>query len=111
MTVATQNPKTLTKPVQSAVPVTTETSVPTSFCTKLVSKEGGTEYPLKAMHICEETFAPLEVAYDYDAMRRHVTRETIQAGPHSIWRYRAFLPVVGDDLIDVGTGMTPLVKS
>ena len=99
MTVATQTPQTLS------------TKVPTSFCTKLVSKEGNTEYPLKAMHICEETFAPLEVAYDYDLMRRHVTRETIEAGPNSIWRYRAFLPVEGDDLIDVGTGMTPLVKS
>lgn len=82
-----------------------------SACTKLVSKEGGTEYPLKALHICEETFAPLEVAYDYDLIRRHVTRETIQAGPNSIWRYRAFLPVTGKDVIDVGTGMTPLVKS
>lgn len=99
MTVATQTPQTLT------------TKAPTSFCTKLVSKEGNTEYPLKAIHICEETFAPLEVAYDYDLIRRHVTRETIQAGPNSIWRYRAFLPVEGDDLIDVGTGMTPLVKS
>jgi threonine synthase len=82
-----------------------------SACTKLVSKEGGTEYPLKALHICEETFAPLEVAYDYDLIRRHVTRETIEAGPNSIWRYRAFLPVTGNDVIDVGTGMTPLVKS
>lgn len=99
MTAATQIPATLT------------TSAPKSFCTSLVSKEGGTEYPLKAIHICEKTFAPLEVAYDYDLIRRYVTRETIQAGPHSIWRYRAFLPVVGDDLIDVGTGMTPLVKS
>ncbi|MGA1622966.1 MAG: threonine synthase [Synechocystis sp.] len=82
-----------------------------SACTKLVSKEGGTEYPLKALHICEETFAPLEVAYDYDLIRRHVSRETIEAGPNSIWRYRAFLPVTGTDVIDVGTGMTPLVKS
>lgn len=82
-----------------------------SACTKLVSKEGSTEYPLEALHICEETFAPLEVAYDYDLIRRHVTRETIQAGPNSIWRYRAFLPVTGKDVIDVGTGMTPLVKS
>ncbi|MEY3825508.1 MAG: hypothetical protein RLZZ148_320 [Cyanobacteriota bacterium] len=79
--------------------------------TKLVSKEGGKEYPLKALHICEETFAPLEVAYDYDLIRRQVSRESIQAGPHSIWRYRAFLPVESENPIDVGTGMTPLLKS
>jgi threonine synthase len=79
--------------------------------TRLVSKEGGTSYPLKAMNICEETFAPLEVDYDYDLIRRTVTRESIQAGPNSIWRYRSFLPVESENPIDVGTGMTPLVKS
>ncbi len=79
--------------------------------TKLVSKEGGTEYPLKAINICEETFAPLEVDYDYDLIRQIVSRESIQAGPNSIWRYRAFLPVESENPIDVGTGMTPLVKS
>ena len=57
--------------------------------TKLISKEGDTEYPLKAIHICEETFAPLEVAYDYDEIRRQVSREIITAGPQSIWRYKA----------------------
>jgi threonine synthase len=79
--------------------------------TKLVSKEGGTEYPLKAINVCEETFAPLEVAYDYDLIRAQVSRESIAAGPNSIWRYRAFLPVESENPIDVGTGMTPLVKS
>lgn len=79
--------------------------------TKLVSKEGGYEYDLLPINICENTFAPLEVAYDYDKIRDTVTREHIQAGPNSIWRYRAFLPVATDDVIDVGTGMTPLVKS
>ena len=44
-------------------------------------------------------------------IRRTVTRESIQAGPNSIWRYRAFLPVATDNPIDVGTGMTPLVQA
>ena len=77
----------------------------------LKCKECGTEYKLEAKHVCEECFGPLEVSYDYDALRRQVTRESIQAGPNSIWRYRAFLPVATDNPIDVGTGMTPLVKS
>lgn len=79
--------------------------------THLVSKEGGIEYPLEAINVCEETFSPLEVAYDYDAIRSLVSRETIEAGPNSIWRYKAFLPVESENPIDVGTGMTPLVKS
>jgi threonine synthase len=77
----------------------------------LKCKECGTEYEPQAIHVCELCFGPLEVSYDYDALRRHVTRETIQAGPNSIWRYRPFLPVTTDNPIDVGTGMTPLVKS
>ena len=79
--------------------------------TNLVSKEGGVKYPLEALNVCEETFSPLEVAYDYDEIRRQVSRESIAAGPNSIWRYKAFLPVESEKPIDVGTGMTPLVKS
>jgi len=77
----------------------------------LKCKECGEEYELKAMHVCEFCFGPLEVAYDYDALRRTVTRESIQAGPHSIWRYRPFLPVETNQPIDVGTGLTPLVRA
>jgi threonine synthase len=77
----------------------------------LKCKECGEEYELKAMHVCEFCFGPLEVAYDYNQLRRLVTRESIQAGPNSIWRYRSFLPVVSDQPIDVGTGMTPLVRA
>ena len=79
--------------------------------THLVSKEGGVKYPLEALNVCEETFSPLEVAYDYEAIRAQVSRESIAAGPNSIWRYKAFLPVESENPIDVGTGMTPLVKS
>ena len=82
-----------------------------AFFDALKCKECGAEYEPKAIHVCEYCFGPLEVSYNYDALRRHVTRETIQAGPLSIWRYRPFLPVAGDNLIDVGTGMTPLVKA
>lgn len=77
----------------------------------LKCKECGEEYELKAMHVCEFCFGPLEVTYDYSTLRQTVTRESIQAGPHSIWRYRPFLPVATDTPIDVGTGLTPLVQA
>ena len=84
----------------------------TATFTTLKCRECGEEYPLEAKHICEDVcFGPLEVKYDYEKLRQTVTRETIQAGPNSIWRYRSFLPVTTDTPIDVGTGMTPLVKS
>lgn len=77
----------------------------------LKCKECGTEYEPQAIHVCEQCFGPLEVAYDYNAIRSLVSRESIQAGPNSIWRYRAFLPVETDTPIDVGTGMTPLLQA
>ena len=77
----------------------------------LKCRECGTTYEPTAKHVCEECFGPLEVTYDYDAIRRQVSRESIAAGPHSIWRYKAFLPVASDNPIDVGTGMTPLLKA
>ena len=77
----------------------------------LVCKECKAEYELQATHICELCFGPLEVQYDYDYLRTKVTRESIQAGPNSIWRYKDLLPVPDEHIIDVGTGMTPLLKA
>ena len=78
---------------------------------KLKCKECGAEYELQAKHVCDLCFGPVEVTYDYDALRQRVSRETIEAGPNSIWRYRPFLPVQTDNPIDVGTGMTPLLNA
>lgn len=90
------------------MPQVTQTS---ATFTALKCRECGETYEPKATHVCEYCFGPLEVAYDYDALRRQVTRQSIQAGPLSIWRYRQFLPVTSENPIDVGTGMTPLVRS
>lgn len=77
----------------------------------LKCKECGAEYEPKAIHVCEFCFGPLEVSYNYEALRQQVSRATIEAGPNSIWRYRPLLPVATDNVIDVGTGMTPLLKA
>lgn len=91
---------------------TTQSKTSNSAIEKLKCKECGEEYPLADKHICEDVcFGPLEVKYDYEKLRQTVSRATIEAGPNSIWRYRPFLPVATDNVIDVGTGMTPLVKS
>lgn len=93
----------------------TFTPIKTSFTTanfeKLVCKECGADYEPQAVHVCEFCFGPLEVSYNYEAIANQVSRATIEAGPNSIWRYRPFLPVATDNVIDVGTGMTPLVKA
>ncbi len=79
--------------------------------TGLKCKECGEEYEPKAIHVCEYCFGPLEVKYDFSTLRGKITRQDIQAGPNSIWRYRQFLPVESQEPIDVGTGMTPLLQA
>jgi len=97
--------------LQSLVSFASNATSHGSTCKSLKCRECGAEYELKALHVCELCFGPLEVNYDYDQLRCTVTRDSIEAGPKSIWRYRPFLPVVGHEVIDLGTGMTPLVKS
>lgn len=59
--------------------------------------------------MCEFCFGPLEVVYDYDAISNSISRESISAGPRSIWRYKELLPASAD--FDIGTGYTPLVRA
>lgn len=87
-----------------------ESLVRGGYFTHLQCKECGAHYEPKALHVCELCFGPLEVKYDYEAIAKNISRNKIAAGPLSIWRYRDFLPVAGEP-IDVGTGMTPLLKA
>jgi threonine synthase len=82
-----------------------------SFATALKCRECGREYPLDPIHVCEFCFGPLEVAYDFEAMRKTVTREAIERGPLTLWRYRDLLPCDADGAIDIGAGFTPLVRA
>ena len=74
-------------------------------------RECGREYEAAPIFTCEWCFGPLEVAYDYEAIAKSVTREKIVAGPLSLWRYSDLLPVEADSAVDLGTGFTPLVRA
>jgi threonine synthase len=82
-----------------------------SYATSLRCRECHREYPLLATHVCEFCFGPVEVAYDYAAISRNVTRASIERGPASLWRYADFLPCEAADAIDIGAGFTPLVHA
>jgi threonine synthase len=77
----------------------------------LKCRECGREYPLTATHVCEFDFGPLEVVYDYDRIRKSLTRAAIQSRPKSMWRYRELLPVAGDPTVGLQVGFTPLIKA
>lgn len=70
----------------------------------------GTKYPAEAISICDECFGPLEVEYDFDDIAKKTNKEKIEHGPKSIWRYRELLPV-GDKVVDLNPGFTPLHKA
>jgi threonine synthase len=80
------------------------------FATELACRQCGQPYPLGPQYHCEECFGPLEVRYDYAAIRRQVSRAHVAAGPPAIWRYSALLPISRRP-VDLGTGWTPLLKA
>ena len=81
------------------------------FMKALKCRECGREYPLTATHVCEFDFGPLEVAYDYDRIKKSLTRKSIESRYKSMWRYHELLPVAGDPTVGFQVGFTPLVKA
>jgi len=70
----------------------------------------GATYPAQALWVCAECLGPLEVTYDYDAVRRVLTRSLIESRPPSLWRYRELLPVE-EPRTGFNSGFTPLVRA
>ncbi len=80
----------------------------------LVCRECGKEYPTKAIHVCELCFGPLEVKYNYDEIKKVVSRKKIEDGPRSMWRYIDLLPVESESVNSVigpHAGLTPMVRA
>ncbi|MDX6409459.1 MAG: threonine synthase [Gaiellaceae bacterium] len=71
----------------------------------------GNELQLEGIGACPRCFGPLEPVYDTDEVRRTLTRETIQAGPPSLWRYAPLLPVQIPEEQRLAPGLTPLVPA
>jgi threonine synthase len=76
----------------------------------LVCRECGAQAPEGPTHVCEDCFGPLDVAYDWTAVR--LSRAMIEARPPSLWRYAELLPL--DSVAGApgqATGMTPLLRA
>ena len=81
------------------------------FFNNLKCRECGRLYEKEAIHICEFDFGPLEVAYDYDRIKKSLTRAAIESRPKTMWRYRELLPIAGEPTVGPLVGFTPLVKA
>ncbi len=77
----------------------------------LKCRECGREYPLEATHVCEFDFGPLEVAYDYDKIRKSMTKAALAKRPQTMWRFRELLPVAEEPTVGTRVGYTPLIKA
>ena len=60
---------------------------------------------------CEDCFSPLEVAYDYDAVKKIARRESLSRRAFNMWRYSELLPLTEDFAAPTAIGGTPLVRS
>ncbi len=81
------------------------------FMKALKCRECGREYPLEATHVCEFDFGPLEVAYDYDKIKKSLTKDNLAKRPQTMWRFRELLPVAEDPTVGTRVGYTPLIKA
>ena len=80
------------------------------FVTGLRCHLCGATYPSEALWVCGECLGPLDVAYDYAAIGRVVSRSVIESRPHSLWRYLELLPV-DEPRTGFHSGFTPLVRA
>ncbi len=92
-----------------APPISAKTPTRFGYATHLSCRECGHTCPLGLTHVCAECFGPLEVAYDLPRL----SRQSIESGPLSIWRYASLLPVPPDvaSRPNLDPGWTRLVRA
>jgi threonine synthase len=83
---------------------------------ELRCRECGRTWGNQPRSICDECFSPLEVTYDYDAVRAQVregafSRERISERPPNMWRYSELLPLPQGFEPRLPVGFTPLLQA
>jgi len=61
--------------------------------------------------ICDDCFSPLEVFYDYSAVRGTFSRERVAARAPNMWRYTELLPLPLNYQPSLPVGFTPLLRA
>ena len=82
-----------------------------SFVVGLKCRECGRLYPKEVVFVCEYCFGSVEVDYDYDAIRRTLTKASFATRPKSLWRYRELLPIEGEPTAGLTSGFTPFFRA
>ena len=85
--------------------------MPDNSLYQLRCRECGKTWGNVPRSFCEDCFSPLEVAYDYDALKTIARRENLASRSFDMWRYSELLPLPDDFTPQSATGGTPLVAS
>ena len=88
---------------------------------ELRCRECGRSWGNQPRSICDECFSPLEITYDYEAIRASLaqgavdqpssSRERISQRPPDMWRYSELLPLPAGFEPRLPVGFTPLFKA
>jgi len=73
--------------------------------------ECGRFIPRRRSTSANSTSAPWRRAYDYELIKKRISRKAIESRAHSMWRYRELLPIDGEPTVGLQVGFTPLVKA
>src|SRR6516164_1353536 len=78
---------------------------------QLRCRECGKLWGNEPRSFCEECFSPLEVAYDYQALKSIASKDKLAGRSFDMWRYAEFLPLPEGYVYPNTVGGTPLVPS
>jgi len=78
---------------------------------QLRCRECGKSWGNAPRSFCEECFSPLEISYDYAALKSIACKDKLAARSFNMWRYAEFLPLPEGYEFPNAVGGTPLVAS
>src|SRR5258708_12021662 len=78
---------------------------------ELRCRECGKTWGNAPRSFCEDCFSPLEVAYDYDSLKKIARRENLAGRAFNMWRYAELLPLPENFIGPHAVACTPLVAS
>jgi threonine synthase len=78
---------------------------------ELRCRECQTAWGNQPISFCQNCFAPLEVAYDWESIRKEISKDEIARRPPNLWRYKELLPLPDEYDASSPAGFTPLVKA
>ena len=82
-----------------------------NFIKGLKCRECSRAYPHQPLYVCEWCFGPLEVVYDYEKIKKSLTKDSLKERDFNMHRYRELLPLKDNPIVGLNTGFTPLIRA